>query len=427
MRLSRFNVFFTHDDDMFVANTFSKAIIRLDKRHFDALSSGDPDMLATIGESVDELENQGVLVDEDVDELGLLRFAYEQAKYSPEDMEFVVAPTMDCNFACPYCFETHRSGRMTDAVQDAFLSFFEEKVSIEGCKQVFFVWFGGEPLMASDIVIKMTPVLVDICKRRGVDIFVNLITNGYLLTEGLLEELERSGVEHFQITIDGNKETHDSRRVLKKGLPTFDKIVDNLRLFENSKATVAVRVNVDASNMDAFDEVSASISRLGNPRIECHPAIVVPAANQDEGQRRSCLSRGMEESFYKNKVKAYYLEDKRTKLTSRVINCGAEHYYSYVIDEKGLVYKCWNSIGREHQAIFSLENPEERNPAIVSRYLGRDPFSEDECSQCAYVPLCAGGCLDQLFLKGEHECPAEKYLFEEMLSKSTIDRWMNGR
>lgn len=427
MKLSQFNVFFVREGEMFVANTFSKAVIKLDQRHYDALTSGMPSRINDIKDDIDVLAKQGVLVPDDVDELGLLRFAYEQAKYSPEDMEFVVAPTMNCNFACPYCFESHRSGRMSEETQDLFLSFFEEKVSIEGCKQVFFIWFGGEPLLASDIIIRMTPILVETCKRHGVDIFVNLITNGYLLTKSLVEELEACGVEHLQITIDGDKEEHDSRRVLKSGAPTFDAIFGNLRLFENSKMTVAVRVNVDASNLDAFETVSSKISELGNPRIECHPAIVVPASNQDEEQKGACLSRSMEESFYKDKVRSYYLEDKRTTLASRVINCGAEHYYSYVIDEEGLVYKCWNSIGRTGQALFSLKNPDERNPAIVSKYLGRDPFSEEECRRCSYLPICAGGCLDQYFLKGEHECPAEKYLFEDMLSKSTIDRQSNRR
>lgn len=51
-----------------------------------------------------------------------------------------------------------------------------------------------------------------------------------------------------QITLDGLQEHHDSRRHLRDGRGTFDKIVENLRLFEEYAIRVDIRMNVDNEN-----------------------------------------------------------------------------------------------------------------------------------------------------------------------------------
>ena len=418
MKPSQFNVLFEYGNEQYVTNTFSKAIARINATIKHALQSGN--MESIDGDTLSQLEKQGFVTEDAIDEIGLLRFAYEQSKYSPEDMEFVVAPTLQCNFGCPYCFEAHHDGAMSPSIQDSFLTFFEKKVSIERCKQVFFVWFGGEPLLYPEIICSLTPKLFAICKKYDVDIFTNVITNGYLLSREVASKLEKCGIEHLQVTIDGDKETHDARRVLKNGQPTFDQILENLANLKDFNLTVAVRVNIDSANMHSFEKVSSLIASLDNPKIICHPAIVVPAENQSPCQRESCLSRADMRDYYQGDVKSYYLERRSSCIQSRVLNCGAEHFYSYVIDEKGLVYKCWNSIGYENLALCSIDNELDRNPRIVSTYLGRDPFSEPECSACAFLPICSGGCYEQYRLMGTHECPPERYLLDSIIKEKLL-------
>lgn len=55
-----------------------------------------------------------------------------------------------------------------------------------------------------------------------------MVTNGYLLTDDKARMLRELGIRHLQITLDGSKKTHDSRRFLLGGKPTYDTIINNL-------------------------------------------------------------------------------------------------------------------------------------------------------------------------------------------------------
>ena len=45
-------------------------------------------------------------------------------------------------------------------------------------------------------------------------------TNGYLLTPNIIDQIFSVGLTNFQITVDGDEESHNKLRVLKNGNPT---------------------------------------------------------------------------------------------------------------------------------------------------------------------------------------------------------------
>ncbi len=64
---------------------------------------------------------------------------------------------------------------------------------------------------------------------RGVTQFVNIITNGLLLTPRIVERLLPLGLTGVKVTLDGDRETHDRMRPLRGGQGTFDRIIENVR------------------------------------------------------------------------------------------------------------------------------------------------------------------------------------------------------
>ena len=50
------------------------------------------------------------------DEFQTLKFVHGSARYDRSQLGLMVAPTLACNMACPYCYESNKSGKMTPEI-----------------------------------------------------------------------------------------------------------------------------------------------------------------------------------------------------------------------------------------------------------------------------------------------------------------------
>ncbi|HCD9507322.1 TPA: radical SAM/SPASM domain-containing protein, partial [Listeria monocytogenes] len=72
----------------------------------------------------------------------------------------------------------------------------------------------------------------------------NLTSNGFNLTEKLFFQLVNSGIKFFQVTIDGNKEDHDSLRKLKNGKGSYERIINNLKQISYNPSKAFFRIGI---------------------------------------------------------------------------------------------------------------------------------------------------------------------------------------
>ncbi|MDM8157023.1 radical SAM protein [Amedibacillus dolichus] len=417
MKFSKFNITFDYNNKSYLTNTFSKSILEIDSRIKRIIENNISDALSKNEESL--LGEHGFMVNESIDEIGLLRYRSNKLKNDKSEMEFVICPTLECNFSCTYCFESPRKGCMSQEIQDQVLQFIFEKVNDPDNKSVHIIWFGGEPLLYPDILLKMNDKLYQYCKENNKLFKSEIITNGYLLNVELVEKLIKCHIEHLQITLDGAKCSHDSRRILKNGDGTFDVIYKNLELLFNKPITVSLRMNVDKTNLENIADLEKSILKLNNPNIICHPAIVELSDMHFQDIKEKCFYDDSELQMYYGHptISKYYNSYKCSDYGLRSFFCEAEHEHSFVIDEIGNVYKCWNSVGVDDEVYCTVKDTTP-NPAIVSVFLGRDPFTEKKCVDCPYIPICAGGCVMQKKLRNENECCDNKFNFLESVKKS---------
>ena len=104
----------------------------------------------------------------------------------------------------------------------------------------------------------------------------NAITNGYEL-EHYLDLLSPTKICKLQITIDGPKAIHDTRRIHYKDHGTFDKIIHNISMALKKNIKVSVRINTDNHNVDKFIELKKYFSKIGfedNPNFRIYTAIL---------------------------------------------------------------------------------------------------------------------------------------------------------
>lgn len=164
-------------------------------------------------------------------------------------LHLVILPTEGCNFRCVYCYEDFALSRMSPAVVNGvrrlLTARFPELTHLD------ISWFGGEPLLAPDILISILEHVADLRTEHPDATFASdVTTNAYRLDVELLDRLVGLGVRTFQITLDGTKRGHDTKRRRADGQGTFDAIWANLLAMRASGVPfeAVLRLHVDRTN-----------------------------------------------------------------------------------------------------------------------------------------------------------------------------------
>lgn len=415
MKKSKFNFCYKRDNnENIIYNTFSKAIILLDDEEY---SQYEGQEIQNENIKKELLEN-GIYVEDDFNEMDFLKYFHYKTKFSNEILYLTIAPTLDCNFACPYCYENRRKGKMTQEIQDAIVDFVEDAIS-KGTKKLDISWYGGEPLLYPDIVESLSRRINDLAQRSGCTVAIHMVTNGYLLTEPIVEMLDEVGVSRIQITLDGLKNYHDVRRPLRNGAGTFDKIIENLKLFADFPIEVLIRMNVDNQNQKDFMALKSMIDSLDNPNMKVYTS-PVEDINKDTVNDVSDFMTTEEFDAFTVKTCEDGGQSKEdfSVMDDRFCFCTAETENCYVIDDVGDVYKCWDEVGRIEHRCFNILTPDTTNYTVIAKYLTYDPFDNEKCRDCVYLPLCFGGCKFQRTNLNKSVCGFNKEMLKAYLESA---------
>ncbi len=106
---------------------------------------------------------------------------------------FAFEVTDKCNLECEYCYNVwheNKSLPQKPLTLDKITKIIKNVSSVPEATGITLT--GGEPLLRKDL-----PEIVSICVRHKLK--VAIATNGFLLTQPLIEELTAKGVEHFDI------------------------------------------------------------------------------------------------------------------------------------------------------------------------------------------------------------------------------------
>lgn len=403
MKASIFNFSYERSDGSYVLfNTFSKAVIAFDEKNkFEEILNDCQKM----SEESQALYANGMIVSDETDELALLKYFHYKAKFSSEHLILTVAPTMQCNFACPYCYETPHSGQMEKDVQDALVDFIREKIQ-EGARDIDLTWYGGEPLLYPDIIDRVSSAVATLAEAYQAKASFTMVTNGSLLTKDIVAMLEKNKIHSIQITLDGLAENHNARRPYRGGQGSFERIFNNLRLFAGTKIRVNIRMNVDKQNKEDYAALRRMIESL-RPEVEIsiYPAIV-EHLNKDDLREDIYLSGAEYSDFLTDCYGDTGEEAENIALSrNRRYFCTAELENCYVVDEKGNLYKCWDEIGKEEFVCMNLLNRTQPNYCAIAHFVADDPFdANSKCRMCKFLPLCFGGCRYQKNYFGQTKC-----------------------
>ena len=360
-----------------------------------------------------KFKKYGIIVN--YDELEMIQAMYQ--KSNSNSVSLTICPTLACNFDCPYCFENHKSGKMTEDIQDKVINLAEQMINAVKSKSLHITWYGGEPLLGIDIIEKMSEKLISLTNEKQINYTASIVTNGYLLTQDIVNILSKNKVLRYQITLDGLEEVHNATRHLVNGGPTFDVIAENLRSL-HIPGRINIRHNVHNGNKDEIPllkKLVENIAKQSGNNISYYSAIVFnnPATNRED--QVEVLNE--EDAYHIGLLKDF---KNNSKINFKNRFCGAQNLYCLSIDNEGRLYKCWEDVDKPersfgHVNTWNVKNPffSAENPNVLSQYLSMySIFSDEECRECKLLPICAGGCPSKRIYSHKHCLPYKNHLDE---------------
>jgi len=391
MKLSQFALFIEGHPQAgrhLIYNTFSRSIVEINDQCLHALYSIRDGKQPSFPETVlQKLSLQGFIVDDERDEKELYIEKYRSQCESQEELHATILTTFECPMACVYCYQKHIEDdmSMSEGMTRDVIIWLKRQIQERRPKRCFITFYGGEPLMNMKPIERISSEMRGYCGDRGIKLELSIVTSGLLLTREVAERLRHAGIRHLQITLDGDREAHDRRRLRSDGSGTFDAIMDNIRnLMDGFYITISS--NVDNTNKDAVYRLIDMVASDYAGKVRRFT--FGPVTDDFQVARRNHTACPMTDdedlvALVIYAAKHGFITDLRPEHTI----CGMLLSSHLVIDPYGGLYTCPSFLGMEVYGVGNIKFMDYTSPNEVSGFV-----LEDECLECPYVPICNGGC-----------------------------------
>jgi uncharacterized protein len=394
MKTSKFNSFFLYEDKFVGYNAYSNDFTILEPDLYELF-------LAAERENINELEiihpdfyahlqEKGFIIPEETDEIQEVKsMVYKIDQSDKESFHLIINPTMNCNFKCWYCYETHiKDSKMESVELKKVLDFTKAILKKQEIKNFSISWFGGEPLLYfNKTVMPILEEIYPLCVKNGINFISDFTTNGLLINQKLLDNCLKFGVNHMQITLDGHRERHNKVRFISKEKGSYDEIIKNIKLCLKNGISISCRLNISRETIDGnIKEIVKDFSELTNDQRH-----YLNFSFNQVWQEKEDLHQEMIElmAFFKdNNFNISYNKN----IDSVRDSCYADKSNHATINYNGEVFKCTaRDFNSENKEGILLENGIiDWNEKFDKRMDAK--FKNPPCLDCKILPICNGGC-----------------------------------
>ena len=421
--------------EVFLMNTFTDAQLIVSREVADLLDGLDAagptgTLTAAQRDALNTLSENGFIVDSrDVDRQNIRDF-FHSVRENQDQLRLTVLTTLQCNFACGYCFQgdhgdyNKHAAKMSAETAERVARWAEGR--LDGLRPESFVltFFGGEPLLNLPVMYFLAERLWNSCQARGVRMLVNIITNGLLLTPDVVDRMAPYGLNGVKITLDGDRDMHNRMRPLRGGQGTFDRIINNIRLVAG-KCRISIGGNFDEESVGTYPALLDFLreQEFGDKltRVAFKPVIRSPKPDAPRSQPASskfisltavgtdkkplngtCMtSAGGGTSICDNcnfiDEKMSFLREETMKRGFATVDgvhmgpCEIHRKHAHTIGPDGSIYACPGFTGDPRMSTGHIDGGQESwQQTAAARFDALAAWKQ--CDDCAFIPVCAGGC-----------------------------------
>jgi uncharacterized protein len=384
--------------------------------------AGDGAAVASLSDeerdAVTLLVENGFLVQDRAADRAALDQYLDEVKSDSAELNVTLLTTLQCNFACDYCFQgdhgdyNARADRMSLETAARTIAWMTRELDRVRPEKFVLTFFGGEPLLNLPVMYDVAEKMWAATQARQVPMFVNIITNGLLLTPDVVDRMLPFGLNGVKITLDGDRDTHNRMRPLRGGQGTFDRIVENVRQVAG-RCRIAIGGNFDESSVDSYpalleflkaQDFADKLSKVFfKPIVRAEPVSpkgiipLTPIAAKDKLNGTCMTSVGS--GAGKACDSCHVLDDKLAFLRSETRRlgfpthdgvhngpCHVHKKHAHTIGPEGSLYACPGFTG---QLALSTGHIDDRRDSwresASERFTRLSPWKE--CGDCAYIPV----------------------------------------
>lgn len=419
------------EDRSLIYNSFTGSVIDIARKDVFILENDEGLRLYQASSEKDKiiesLRDEGFLIDDFVDEKTVLNYRNGITKHKKEFMNLTIIPTYKCNLNCFYCYQDRQQASyMSSELQEDMIQFVRHQ--LKDVKKMHVTWFGGEPLMAWDLITNMSKQFIEMCDAAACEYSANIVTNGFLFDQEKMDALGALKISRVQITLDGPPaENAKRKRIPGDPLESFEKILGIIEALLNRKVDLNVRINIDKNNKESLDELMTLIEHRPARGANWYPARISPYTTVCKSVENSCFDvedfSRVEHEFYAQSFKKGLRSEFGGLLPkNKSMFCAANHVNSYIVDPVGDLYKCWNEVGDVTKRMACLDK-DGKTVADSSmkmqqmKWISCNPLEFDACNKCKLLPVCMGGCPHGYIDSGksEPECQTLKTNIETIV------------
>lgn len=406
MKTCKYNFFVTYGNRTICFNALSGKVFSVNEKEYSFIQRAlaSPDKTTKLGSFL--YQNQFIVEDE-FDEVNYI-LLHNRTEVFNKTFHLIINPTLECNFNCWYCYEKHSKGHISDETLQNIIKFITQRVEKKEITGLDLNWFGGEPLLYfKKVILPISLFAKDLMETNHLSFRNGITTNGYLITDQMIEQFKLIDLTSFQITLDGTEEFHNETRN-QRGTPSFKKIIDNITKICRAIDTARIRVRINYTNeilqedfSRIFNEFPSDIRKkitLDYQRVWQTTSEIANAKNKNP-DILSKIKLAREMGFTCGLNSQYSL--------GKFHQCYADKYYYAHINFNGKVYKCTARDYSDKYVCGILLNSGEIQwkPGILERMHAKANFENEKCLSCKLLPLCLGPCHQKYLEYKKKEIP----------------------
>lgn len=296
--------------------------------------------------------------------------------------------TEDCNLRCTYCYVSKHPRYLKEEMIPYIAHFFEQQAILHENELLHVDFHGGEPLLNFKLLKRLVHIFTLIGKKHDAAVRYHITTNGTLLSDDYLNFLIENNF-NISVSVDGQKEQHDSKRKYKDGKGSFSKVFNNLSKVQKLNKHVRVRMTLTTDTVGYYYENYKFFFEKGFTGV-----VAIPDTTQQK--------------WSKTDVQEYYIQQKKILSYLRENHLENFQYYlhnmegcsfrklgkcdggkdSFQISPTGMIYPCSMIVGNLKFSIGNVVDGLDNQK--VAAFAKEYEIDNVACGSCILKDRCDG-------------------------------------